>query len=186
MPRIAGVLQGQGAQRLTGAFAHQPGRSDEARQRPVEAPKQCHTRLQALQRAGSVKAAELAFEGVDAAEKVIPRRVRRRAVIDMVIAVQDQLVAPAQALVKHVPKARCRRQRMLLVEIRYHQPGHGDLAQGIDCLDEWLVVRPGVRGYVMQYQQQALPAAWGDAGLRHEPVPAAHGQALPGSAPAGH
>ncbi|MNJ71205.1 hypothetical protein D3C77_677210 [compost metagenome] len=71
--RTAGVLQGEGAQCLARAFAHQPGWGDEACQWPVESPKQCHASLQALQGGGLVKPVKLAFMGVNTTHEIVPR-----------------------------------------------------------------------------------------------------------------
>ncbi|MNJ61435.1 hypothetical protein D3C77_572210 [compost metagenome] len=95
---------------------------------------------------------------------------------------QCHLVATLQAPFEHQAKAGRLLQGVALVKVRHHQPGHGDIAQGIHRFDEGLVVRPGLRRNIMQHQQQA----WSIGVLRHGCAPASGGPALPGNAPASH
>ncbi|MNR08043.1 hypothetical protein D3C85_1241810 [compost metagenome] len=178
--RVAGIAQRQAAQYLACTVAHQPCRGDEARQWPVITLEQRDAGLQTLACLGLVEAVELAFPGVDPAHEVVPRRAWRRAVISMKIAMQRHFVATLQAPVKHQAKTGRMLQGIAFVKVRHHQPGHGNVAQGIDRFDERLVVRPGFRRNIMQHQQQALSISM----LRHERAPASCGPALPGNVPA--
>ncbi|MNG11938.1 hypothetical protein D3C84_955140 [compost metagenome] len=65
---------------------------------------------------------------------------------------QCQLVAAGDSSAELAAKLWVSVQFVVLVEIRYHQPGDRHVAQGVDGFNERLVIGPGGRRHVVQYQ----------------------------------
>ncbi|MNL53628.1 hypothetical protein D3C87_1768910 [compost metagenome] len=90
--------------------------------------------------------------GVDPAHEPVSWRAGRGAFIAVKVAVQRQFVTTDDPVGEHTSKFRMGVQRVVLVKIGHHQPGHWHHAQGVDGSDKGLVVGPGMRRDIVQHQ----------------------------------
>ncbi|MOA11004.1 hypothetical protein D3C78_1309180 [compost metagenome] len=112
-------------------------------------------RTQAGERGFLRHTVKFAFVGVDPTHEPFAGMAVHRPVVTMEIAMQCQLVAPGEPGTELAAKLRMGVQIVVFVEVRDHQPGDRHITQGGDGFDERLVIDPGGRCHVVQYQQQS-------------------------------